>query len=160
MMPTKTNKSLGFSLIELMMVVSIISVLASLGIPKFRTFQAKARQTEAKINLDNIDVLQRTFFADNDRFTLFEGTGYRGSLAPICSEPNTGFKLANCAKVRYNYVGGIYTGGLVFRITANTHGSGGGTPKNLICPGTTTPDFILYDSETGLAHLSDTSIGC
>ncbi len=50
----KLTGAQGFTLIELMIVVAIIGILAAVAIPNFMTYQAKARQSEAKVNLGGI----------------------------------------------------------------------------------------------------------
>jgi prepilin-type N-terminal cleavage/methylation domain-containing protein len=51
----------GFSLVELMVVVAIIGILASLAIPKFRKFTMRAKQAEAKNALHHIYALQEGY---------------------------------------------------------------------------------------------------
>ena len=62
------RKEQGFSLVELMIVVSIIGILAALAGPRFKTFQAKARQAEAKTSLGHIYTLEQSYFSDNDTY--------------------------------------------------------------------------------------------
>lgn len=45
------EKSTGFTLIELMIIVVIIGVLASLAIPRFMKATTRSKQTEAKMIL-------------------------------------------------------------------------------------------------------------
>lgn len=58
----------GFSLVELMVVVSIIGILASLAMPKFKRFQAKAKQSEAKSSLSHIFALETGYYGDKNTY--------------------------------------------------------------------------------------------
>ncbi len=62
------GKSTGFTLIELMIVGVIIGVLASLAIPRFMKATTKSKQTEAKMILKQIYVMQRAFKMENDYY--------------------------------------------------------------------------------------------
>ena len=50
----KWQNQKGFTLIELMIVVAIIGILAAIAIPNFLTYQAKSKQSEAKVGLGAI----------------------------------------------------------------------------------------------------------
>jgi len=70
----------GFTLIELMIVVAIIGILAAIAIPNFMTYQAKARQSEAKIGLGGIYTTATAFFAENGTYVAAgDALGYRPS---------------------------------------------------------------------------------
>jgi type IV pilus assembly protein PilA len=56
----------GFTLIEVMIAVAIIGILAAIALPSMMRYQAKARQTEAKITLGGI-FIDKHFWADRGR---------------------------------------------------------------------------------------------
>src|SRR6266508_2107281 len=58
----------GFTLIELMIVVAIIGILAAIAIPNFLTYQARAKQSEAKIGLGGIFTTATSYFGENNTF--------------------------------------------------------------------------------------------
>jgi type IV pilus assembly protein PilA len=58
----------GFTLIELMIVVAIIGILAAIAIPNFMTYQAKARQSEAKVGLGGMFTAATAYFAEQGTF--------------------------------------------------------------------------------------------
>jgi len=58
----------GFSLIELMIVVAIIGILASIVIPNFLTFRCKAKTTEAQNILAALRNWQMSYYAENDEY--------------------------------------------------------------------------------------------
>lgn len=60
----------AFSMIELMVVVAIIGVLAAIGIPEYSKFQAKARQSEAKLSLAALFTAEESFRQQFNTFSV------------------------------------------------------------------------------------------
>jgi type IV pilus assembly protein PilA len=81
------QKTKGFTLIELMIVVVIIGILAALAIPNFLRYQAKSKQSEAKTNLGAIYVSETAYYGENDTY---------GAL--------TSLEWAPEGKTRYSYL--------------------------------------------------------
>lgn len=63
----------GFTLIELMIVVTIIAFLAALGIPHLFKYKAKAYSAEVSMNLASLHTAQQAYFAQHGRYSTALG---------------------------------------------------------------------------------------
>lgn len=69
-------KKLGFSLIELMIVIAIITFLAMISVPTFMKFLAKAKRAEAYMQLNSIYAAQKAYWAENGKYSsVLSGQG-------------------------------------------------------------------------------------
>ena len=64
---TRTSER-GFTLIELMIVVAIIGILASVAIPSFLNYQLKSKRVEAYSNVAALGKAQKSYFAEFNEF--------------------------------------------------------------------------------------------
>lgn len=69
----------GFSLVELMVVVAIIGVLASIAVPAVNKYIAKARQSEAKTNLASLYTSEKAFYSE---YTIYDSRFMAVGYAP------------------------------------------------------------------------------
>ena len=93
------QSELAFTLIELMIVVALIGALASLAVPSFRTYQMKAKRSEAFGNLASLAQMQKTYFAEFGSFvgtapepsstTAQNPTSIKRSVAPVSAAFST-----------------------------------------------------------------------
>jgi prepilin-type N-terminal cleavage/methylation domain-containing protein len=74
----------GFTLIELMIVVVIISILAAMAIPRFMRASVKAKQSEAKANLKQIYTMEHAYRQEKDTY-------YPGDGSTVVAQPGESF---------------------------------------------------------------------
>lgn len=120
----------GFSLVELMIVVAIIGLLAALAVPKFQSFQARAKQSEAKSNLSHGYTLEEAYFGDHETYIAVANAGGRtAATAVTCPANPLGFLIRPCGNTQdvyskvyyaYSFVSGAPTQFTATATTSNT----------------------------------------
>jgi len=76
------RRKVGFTLIELMIVVAIIGLLATVAVPTFQRYQNKARRSEGYTNLASLAKTQKAYHAEFGSFVgvLSQPLGALGEL--------------------------------------------------------------------------------
>jgi prepilin-type N-terminal cleavage/methylation domain-containing protein len=99
----------GFTLIELMVVVAIISILASIAIPLYASFRLKTKTSEAKAMFSSVQTGQEAYLSENEVYlACLSSPGANGTAGPL-KRPwidNGGFTVIGftpAGDVHYNY---------------------------------------------------------
>ena len=88
---TTTRSRPGFTIVELMVVVTVIGLLTTIGLPKFRDVQRRAVATQMLGDLDVIRHAALSFYVDSSYFPPDAGLGEMPrNLAPYLP---TGFTM-------------------------------------------------------------------
>lgn len=72
-------KRAGFSLIELMIVIALIAFLATIAVPSYNRYIAKAKRAEAYMQLSSLYAAQKAYWAEYGKYsTQLSGSGSIG----------------------------------------------------------------------------------
>lgn len=146
----KIHNEAGFSLVELMIVVGIIGLLATLAIPRFQQFQAKAKMAEAKTSLSHIYTLQEAYHLDNNSYVNFGAVGYTGGGWGTCTNAGAqslGFEIQPCsASAKLPRFGYSTTGASATAFTSTA--ASGAAAQNLVCPNKPAVSFTIDQTRT------------
>lgn len=100
------NEDRGFSLIELLVVISIIAILATIAVPIFLGQRTKAMTTEAKANLEALRLLQVQYQSERGEYAPagdnVDGTRDLDSLSAIRAQL-PGFKPGDEQNLNFTY---------------------------------------------------------
>jgi prepilin-type N-terminal cleavage/methylation domain-containing protein len=105
---------LGFTLVELLVVIGVIAMLVAIAMPSFRAVRIKARETEVNKNLDTIRKALEQFAVDHNGMYPYRVHAYDGTGSELTStDVDTfyplgiwgGVPVANAdGSMNYNYV--------------------------------------------------------
>lgn len=114
------NHQPGFSLIELMIVVVIVGVLASVAIPAYTDYLMRGKLAEARANLGEMRVKLEQFYQDNRTYL---GACAANTVAPLATGQYFTYSCptltADTYVVRADGVANQGTGGFQFEINQN-----------------------------------------
>ena len=167
------NKS-GFTLVELMVVVAIIGILSAVALPNFKKYQAKAKTSEAKLQLASLFTGQTAFQADFDVYSSclsvmgydpsteaasrYYAVGFNASFGTT-EGGNNGAILCNAAAgASSNYVSGKNAGAGTVSSVAGASGTVSAFTARALGSVVSTSAADAW-SMTSLKQLSNTAVG-
>lgn len=127
------KKLRGFTLVELLVVIIVVAVLASIAIPKFQNSTQRAREAALKSQLQHIREAVEKFYNDCD--------GWPVTLADLAA-PTAPAKCLNPAGNQKTLSAGKYRGPYLVIV-----------PQSPILGGS----FVYVNSKTGLKNVGDLS---
>lgn len=83
------NRSCGFTLIELMIVVTVAAILMAVGYPAYQQYVIKARRTDAGANLLELTQHMERFFTETGSYCEVTGTTPSSACATSHTLPYT-----------------------------------------------------------------------
>jgi len=109
---------LGVTLIELMVVIVVLSILASIAVPSYRSYLIRAQRSEGTSALLQIQQAQEKFFLQNSRYAT-------NAELPLAPPNGLGLTIVT-ANNRYD-IGLINVTQTTYTATAAPHAGGGQT---------------------------------
>lgn len=95
-MKSKMNNTEGFTLIELMITVAILAILASIAVPSYTQYIAKAKRAEARAEILKGEGWLERYYNENNRYSDGANTTTNaGFTSAFSTVPRTGAAYYN-----------------------------------------------------------------
>jgi type IV pilus assembly protein PilE len=100
------QRSRGFTLIEVMIVVAIIGILASVALPAYNKYVTRGKLQEAFTNLADQRIRLEQFYQDNRSYGTGTGTDCLGLSSATLTITGSTYFTYSCATTTVNSVAG------------------------------------------------------
>lgn len=100
-MPHTQRRTGGFTIVEMLITIVIVSILATLALPSYRQYVMRANRTVAKAALQDLVTRQESYALDHKGYaTSFSALGITGTGAYVTSD---GVLSGNAANALYTF---------------------------------------------------------
>jgi prepilin-type N-terminal cleavage/methylation domain-containing protein len=89
------TRAAGFTLIELMVTVTIVAILAAIAVPSYRNYVIRGQLTDATNGLSAMRANMERYYQDNRQYTNLAGTTWPCTTANLPSSTNFTFSCVN-----------------------------------------------------------------
>ncbi len=119
----------GFSLLELVVAVSVVAILAAIAIPSYQSYTLRSHRTDAKTALLDMASLEERFFSTNNSYSQTPSDlGYAGAAPCPCAPFPVGlngyYQITNLQAVAATPPAGVNNGTpATYTITASAIGN-------------------------------------
>ncbi len=146
----------GFTLIELMIVVAIVGILASVAIPSFRNYQWKAKRSEAYLNLGALAKSQKSYYALYD---VYFGVAPAEPGNTLGDTPGDKSRVSTAIDVAFATTGWTPEGRVYFDYDTNSGGLGAGCTCTKCFTATAYGDIDGDDSQSAVMYVHPDTAG-
>jgi len=122
-MPYKQTKHTGFTLIEVMITLTILAIITAIAIPAYRGYISTARESEGHNNLAALQMAEEEFFLENHAY--FSGAN---TAAIEANSAGLWTVTGSDGVINFDYAVSLSGGGY----TATATGTGGKVPTSVV----------------------------
>ena len=127
---------LGFTILELVVVIAIIGILGAIGIPAYQGYVTKAKETKAQNTLQSIYMMEKNFFSQNYCYYKTYLTGIPGDDTININEQLFGSASSSSGPITVGSTNDYY-----FYVTGTPFICAG---TSCICSSNNSSDFTIF----------------